>query len=215
MIHQDMQINNIDCIKGQSKFTTEIKHCFIRRVSNPTKRCFILKDTMDVPFPDFPDFQPNLSPAQVLAGGAFGGTYFRDIYSSVTNSWHTEGASELPQDILQHIPDVNTYLTSPVKHKQINRWKAVSGSPLELWESKGWIKEQDPRGWFQWYIRFYYGRRTPDDRRQVERWKGVAGEDGRWRKNLYTKLMSGKESPVVRQLLWNWALDTSDWPYQG
>ena len=76
----------------------------------------------------------------------------------------------------------------------------------------GWIVRQDPYGWFQWYCRFFAGRRTADDARQVSRWAKVAGAKGRWKQNLVAKcLRAGKSfddasvSPVVRQTLQHWA----------
>ena len=81
----------------------------------------------------------------------------------------------------------------------------------EEWERKGWIVKQDPYGWFQWYCRFYQGRRTKDDQRQIDRWCKCAGDQGRWRLFLIGKIVkSGKKyndasvSPKVRQLLQHW-----------
>jgi 1-acyl-sn-glycerol-3-phosphate acyltransferase len=81
-----------------------------------------------------------------------------------------------------------------------------------MWEDSGWITKIDPYGWFMWYCRFYLGRRSSDDDRQIGRGNGVFGPSGRWRKNLINKVVaSGKKSevgcedaaisPVIRQLL--------------
>jgi hypothetical protein len=82
---------------------------------------------------------------------------------------------------------------------------------LAAWEEKGWIAAQDPYGWFMWYCRFFLGRRTNDDDRQVSRFLKCAGPKGRWRGNLVAKcLRDGKPfddpsvSPVVRQTLHHW-----------
>lgn len=84
---------------------------------------------------------------------------------------------------------------------------------LGMWESSGWISDADPYGWFQWYCRFYEGRRSSDDARQIARWKGVAGPKGRFRSQLCNKIVSAKArhddvsiSPVIRQTLWHWGL---------
>ena len=59
------------------------------------------------------------------------------------------------------------------------------GTTLEAWESSGWITKYDPYGWFQWYCRFYCGRRCADDERQINRWINYASEKGgRWRRRL-------------------------------
>ena len=81
-----------------------------------------------------------------------------------------------------------------------------------MWEMSGWINALDPLGWFQWYCRFYQGRRTEDDERQVGRWAKCAGERGRWKNNLISKIVkagcgwdNSSVSPVVRQTLQHWA----------
>ena len=63
-----------------------------------------------------------------------------------------------------------------------------AGQSLTDWERSGWIRPLDPRGWFQWYTRFYLGRRTPDDDRQISRWSGVCGANGRFKKALVKKV---------------------------
>lgn len=88
-----------------------------------------------------------------------------------------------------------------------------AGSSLQTWEDKGWIVEQDPYGWVQWYCRFYAGRRSKDDERQIDRWNKYAGpKSGRCRKNLINKLKKAgadyddpSVSPVIRQGLLQWA----------
>lgn len=99
----------------------------------------------------------------------------------------------------------------------------ASGTSLGYWEKQGWINFIDPYGWVQWYCRFYNGRRSPDDTRQIDRWDKIAGEkSGRWRKNLQNKITKVAKtakldkndprvlndysiSPVIRQLLLQWA----------
>ena len=173
-------------------------------------------------FEDFPDFQPNLTPKQILQLGSFGGTYFRPIYSSVTKqTYGDEVWLELPQDWLEGL-DIETEVASSEYHKEVNRYRVKSGASLDYWESKGWIKAQDPYGWFQWYCRFYQGRRTEDDQRQVDRWVGVAGRgSGRWRNFLIGKIQkAGKDfddetvSPVTRQTLQHWAYHLTEEDYR-
>ena len=55
----------------------------------------------------------------------------------------------------------------------VNKYKIKCGTSLRFWENKGWIHEQDPYGWFQWYCRYYLGRRSDDYERQIARWNNI------------------------------------------
>ncbi|XP_076130434.1 uncharacterized protein LOC143112068 isoform X2 [Alosa pseudoharengus] len=158
----------------------------------------------------FPEFRPNMTPKEVLQAGSFGGTYFRPIYSSVTKQNYKDVCKELPEDWLEGL-NISTQVASPTYRSSVNTYEVKCGGSLEMWESSGWIVSQDPYGWFQWYCRFYQGRRTKDDERQISRWAKCAGVKGRWRNNLITKIVrSGcgydnhTVSPVVRQTLQHW-----------
>jgi len=163
-------------------------------------------------FQDAPEFRPNLSPKEVLQLGSFGGTYFRPIHSSVTKKkYGSEVWEELPKDWLEGLT-VRTQVASIVYTESKNKYNVKCGASLEEWENSGWMREQDPYGWFQWYCRFYQGRRTEDDERQIGRWKKCAGEKGRWKNNLISKIAKAGVafdnygvSPVVRQTLQHWA----------
>ena len=94
-----------------------------------------------------------------------------------------------------------------------------SGLDQAGWESSGWINACDPRGWTQWYFRFYSGRRLSggEDERQISRWSGVCGDKGRWKQNLIAKCMRDgaphddeQVSPVVRQTLLHWAYELTE-----
>ena len=156
-----------------------------------------------VKFKDRPDFKPDLTPKQIFEKGAFGGTYYRDIYSSITKKSYKNAWKEFPKEWFKNI-DINTYVASDVCDKNINKYKVKSGSSLKDWEKKGWITEQDPYGWIQWYCRFYLGRRTEDDDRQIKRFNGIAGENGRFKKWLTRLQKEGKDSPKMKQLLLQW-----------
>jgi hypothetical protein len=170
-------------------------------------------------FEDFPDFKPTLSPQTVLSLGSFGGGYFRTIHSKVNNVDYQNVWKELPAEWLKSI-NVETHVASPTYNKQINKYKQNCGAKagkkdpfgLDYWETKHWIAAQDPYGWFHWYTRFFCGRRSMDDRRQIDRWKKVCGERGRWKMNLIGKVLAKGASfddyavsPVVRQTLQHWA----------
>ncbi|XP_073716864.1 uncharacterized protein [Misgurnus anguillicaudatus] len=162
-------------------------------------------------FKDQPAFTPNMTPKEVLQAGSFGGTYFRPIYSSITKQHYKDVWQELPKDWLEGL-NISTQVASSTYRENVNTYKVKCGGSLEMWESSGWIVPQDPYGWFQWYCsRFYQGRRTEDDQRQISRWAKCAGVKGRWRNNLITKVVrSGCAydnfgvSPVVRQTLQHW-----------
>ena len=168
-------------------------------------------------FEDHPEFTPNLSPKQVLQEGSFGGTYFRPIYSSVTKQkYGKEVWQELPQDWLEGL-DIKSQVSSSSYDISKNKYKVKCGASLEEWENSGWMNAQDPYGWFQWYCRFYQGRRTQDDDRQIGRWSKCAGEKGRWKNNLISKIVKAGcawdnvgISPVVRQTLQHWAYQLTE-----
>jgi len=172
-----------------------------------------------IAFSDQPAFRPNLTPKEVLALGSFGGGYFRPIASTVTGKSYNRVWKELPADWLEGL-EVRLQVASPTYRKEVNHYKVDCGAKtdkkdafgLHFWETSGWIAAQDPYGWFMWYCRFYQGRRSADDERQISRWSNAAGPRGRWRQNLVAKcLRDGRPfddatvSPVVRQTLQHWA----------
>lgn len=165
------------------------------------------------------DFHPNRTPEEVLRAGSFGGTYFRPITSAVTNVKYT--SSSVLKDTVQ--PewisglDKPTMLTSSNYQKNVNKFGVKCGGSLGMWESSGWISDSDPYGWFQWYCRFYSGRRCSDDARQISRWLKSAGLKGRFRSQLCNKVLAAgttagdrKISPVIRQTLLHWGLEVTE-----
>jgi hypothetical protein len=122
---------------------------------------------------------------------------------------------EFPPEWFKGI-DPKAKLTRPWNkyEKSVNTYGVKCGGTLDMWESSGWITAQDPYGWFQWYCRFYLGRRSDDDDRQIKRWEGVTGKKGRFRNTLIGKCArSGRRfddasvSPVVRQSLQHWGYE--------
>ena len=168
-----------------------------------------MRDIGDVVlFPDWPEFQPNMTPREIFSEGSFGGFYWRPIYSSVVSMDLRNEHLEF-DDWWDGIDE--SLLTSEKYDKNRNRYKVKCGTTLDMWEEKGWIVEQDPYGWVQWYCRFYKGRRSEDDSRQVKRWKAFAGPRGRFRNHLINRIIAkGGDyddesiSPVVRQSLQHW-----------
>lgn len=163
-------------------------------------------------FSDHPGFDPDCAPYEVLAMGAFGGTYFRDIWSGVRNCVLSGEAAlkELPSAWWKQL-DKDTQLCSATYNKRTNYFSATCGGSLDMWESSGWINPIDPYGWFQWYCHFFQGRRTSDDARQIERWTKFTNPNGRFVKPLLAKCVRAKThkddanvSPVTRQNLLHW-----------
>jgi len=101
-----------------------------------------------------PDFTPQLTPKQMLALGVFGGRYMTDCRAEFPASWFLRAK------------------LSPERHDPALNYFGVNASqPLSVWRKNGWIYHEDPRGWFQWYCRYYMGRRSLDDERQIRRWR--------------------------------------------
>lgn len=187
-------------------------------------RAEVLEETHDIPkrnkhgelvFKDYPDFRPNLTPSQVLQLGSFGGTYFRPITSAVTGESYKKVYKEFPVEWFKGLE--KKHVSSKIYDMNINRYKVKCGGSLDMWESSGWISDIDPYGWFQWYCRFYLGRRSSDDYRQVKRALGVMSKKGRFRNQLIKKCaMAGTTyddysiSPVIRQSLQHWGYELTE-----
>ena len=104
-----------------------------------------------------PEFRPDLTPAQMLRLGVFAGKYMTDCRKEFPPSWFARAK-----------------LAKDARDKSLNYFGVDASQPLSVWRSKGWIYRDDPRGWFQWYCRYYMGRRIPDeDARQIKRWKAI------------------------------------------
>ncbi len=139
------------------------------------------------------DFKPNLTPSEMFKLGSFGGTYWRPIYSTIVNKNLNNKHLKFPKSWWQGI-NPETHLTNPNYNKAVNKYKVKVGTDLKYWEDKGWITKYDPYGWVEWYCNYHQGRRSPDDERQIKRWLGLAGQQGRFRKWLVTQILkSGKK----------------------
>jgi len=136
-----------------------------------------------------PGFAPELTPKQMLEMGVFGGKYMTDCRDEFPKSWfaHARLCHE------RHDPELNYF--------RIN-----ASQSLSIWRNKGWIYHEDPRGWFQWYCRYYMGRRCPDDERQIRRWKAMKRHIAQIRKNCDKGDLCCR--PRQRQALLNWAYDS-------
>jgi hypothetical protein len=153
-------------------------------------------------------FKPNLTPKEVLKEGSFGGTYWRPITykGKQYKDQHKKYKFGLDDSVLT-LP-WNKY------NKKINKYGVKVGQTYEAWLEKDWISDFDPYGWFQWYCNYQTGRRCDDDERQIQRWMGIAGPNGRFRKWLVTLILkrNGKWndysiSPKIRQTLLHWGYE--------
>jgi hypothetical protein len=106
-----------------------------------------------------PDFKPELTPKQMLELGVFGGVYMRDCTKEFPKEWFVKAKLQ-KKGLVKHDPKLNFFGVN-------------ASQSLSVWKQKGWIWKDDPRGWFQWYCRYYMGRRSPDDVRQIKRWKAI------------------------------------------
>lgn len=158
-------------------------------------------------FKDHPDFTPNLTPRQIFKRGSFGGTYWRKINSRVTGRTHKNAHKKYPASWWKSIPDEHMTLPWDEYDKSVNKYKVKVGTTLEFWEDSDWIVKSHPYGWVQWYCDFYMGKRTADDERQIDRWKKIAGPNGRFKKMLENMVKKKRDSLKIRQTLQHWAVE--------
>lgn len=136
------------------------------------------------------EFKPQLTPKEMLEMGVFGGKYMTDCQD------------EFPKDWFEHAK-----LNCEGHDAELNFFKVNASQPLKEWKKHGWIHPEDPRGWFQWYCRYYMGRRIRDeDKRQISRWKRMTRHIAQIRKNCHPGDFSCR--PVQRQALLHWAYDS-------
>jgi hypothetical protein len=134
-------------------------------------------------------FTPELTPEEMLRLGVFGGKYMTDCKKEFPASWFKKAK-----------------LNSKKHDPNLNYFGVNASQPLSVWRKKGWINEQDPRGWFQWYCRYYMGRRSPDDERQIRRWKAIGRHIAQVKKNCKPRDLNCRK--VQRQALLHWAIDS-------
>jgi hypothetical protein len=135
-----------------------------------------------------PEFKPDLTPQEMLKAGVFGGRYMTDCRDEFPAAWFA-GAK-----------------LSGHRNPALNCFGVNASQPLSVWKAKGWIHPEDPRGWFQWYCRYYLGRRGPDDARQIARWKAIRRHVAQIKANCRQgDLMCRRRQ---RQALLHWAYDS-------
>jgi len=142
------------------------------------------------------EFEPQLTPPEMLWLGVFGGLYLADCQKEFPRDWFTKAKLTFADVTVEKNHDA-----------KLNYFGVNASQPLRVWQQKGWIDARDPRGWFQWYCRYYMGRRLPDeDERQIGRWKAMARHVAQIRKNCAPGDRACRR--VQRQALLHWAYDS-------
>lgn len=135
------------------------------------------------------NFKPELTPKEMLELGVFGGKYMTDCKDEFPKNWFEKAK-----------------LNSAKHDDSLNFFKVHASQPLSVWQKKGWIYPEDPRGWFQWYCRYYLGRRIAgEDERQIKRWAAFKRHKAQVIKNCRKKDFTCR--PKQRQALLHWAYD--------
>lgn len=135
------------------------------------------------------DFTPDLTPKQMLKLGVFGGKYLSDCQYEFPANWF-DGVRFSDQH-----------------DASLNYFKVNASQSLSVWQKKGWIYKHDPRGWFQWYCRYYMGRRVSnEDDRQIKRWKMMRRHMTQVKMHCQRLDMTCRRRQ--RQALLHWAYDS-------
>ncbi len=130
------------------------------------------------------DFKPELTPKEMLELGVFGGSYLNDCQDA--------------------------RLSDHGSDPRFNFFEVSASQPLKVWQDKGWIYKDDPLGWFQWYCRYFMGRRIPEeDKRQIKRWKQMTRHIAQIKKNCYQGDLTCRRRQ--RQALLHWAYDSRNY----
>lgn len=139
-----------------------------------------------------PGFEPELSPKEMLALGVFGGKYMTDCRDEFPRDWFDDAK-----------------LSPEGRNPELNLFGVDASQPLSEWQRKGWIHPDDPRGWFQWYCRYWRGRRmNEEDRRQIGRWRQMRRHVGQIRAHCEPGDLHCRRRQ--RQALLHWAYDSRE-----
>ena len=136
-----------------------------------------------------PQFQPELTPREMLELGVFGGKYMTDCRNEFPAAWFKKAK-----------------LSPRGRDLRVNYFGVNASVSLSVWRRNGWIYHEDPRGWFQWYCRYYMGRRCVDDERQIKRWRAIGRHIAQVKKNCPPGELECR--PRQRQALLHWAYDS-------
>lgn len=164
----------------------------IVRVSDRMQKKYQYERTQPIGKNFDPIFTPDLTPKEMLALGVFGGVYMRDCTKEFPKNWFTKAKLQ-KKGSYEHDPKLNFFGVN-------------ASQPLSVWREKGWIYKDDPRGWFQWYCRYYMGRRGPDDARQIKRWVAIRRHIAQIKKHCRKGDISCHSKQ--RQAVLHWAYDS-------
>jgi hypothetical protein len=137
-----------------------------------------------------PEFRPELTPKEMLRLGVFAGKYMTDTRNEFPADWF-----------------IAAKLATGSRDPKLNFFGIDASQKLSVWRRKGWIHPDDPRGWFQWYCRYFMGRRMPDeDKRQIGRWKAMRRHIRQIERNCEKGDLDCRRRQ--RQALLHWAYDS-------
>ncbi len=137
-----------------------------------------------------PDFCPELTPKQMLKLGVFGGKYMTDCRDEFSKDWFEQ--AKLCSE--RHDPELNFFGVN-------------ASQSLVIWRKNGWIYPEDPRGWFQWYCRYFMGRRiSGEDARQIKRWRAIKRHIAQIKNNCSVGDLECRRKQ--RQAVLHWAYDS-------
>ena len=112
-------------------------------------------------------FKPQLTPKEMLELGVFGGYYFEGNHNEYPKEWFK-----------------NAKLSNNGYDIKLNYFKIDSGLSRKEWLKRGWVTKEDPLGWFQWYCRYFMGRRiTEVDQKQTKCWRSFRRHAAQGRAN--------------------------------
>ncbi|MBN1684334.1 MAG: hypothetical protein JW855_02730 [Gammaproteobacteria bacterium] len=137
------------------------------------------------------NFKPELTPKEMLELGVFGGKYMTDCREEFPKEWFKKAK-----------------LNSEKHDPKLNFFGVNASQPLSVWRKKGWMHPDDPRGWFQWYCRYYMGRRHEDDQRQIKRWRAIRRHISQIKNNCRSGDWSCRKKQ--RQAVLHWAYDSRE-----
>ena len=160
----------------------------IVKVNNPMQRGYQYQLSAPMGANFCPSFEPHYSPKEMLTKGVFEGKYLNSCHSEYPSDWFLEAK-------LSANPD-----------SKLNFFGIKSRQSISVWREKGWILSLDPRGWFEWYCRYFLGRRHQEmDEIQIKRWRGFKRHAGQVRANCEPGDLLCR--PRQRQALLQWSHD--------